>query len=206
MSVKRNTTVVKPRKGPSLRNLTYTPETNPLLAPSEIELKKRRVRTGNKQELLDPKTGEVSALSAIYSVEEKDDEEFVKVFAEGVKATFGLSRTAARVFQIVLEQYQETPMTGGYAESVYLAWFDGGLSGQDIGMTDRTFHTGLKELLAKNFLAPKAPNLFWVNPSLFFKGNRVAFIKEYRRKTPIKQHRPEEQQSLNLSVLEGDSP
>jgi len=36
--------------------------------------------------------------------------------------------------------------------------------------------------LAKGFLAPRSPNLFWVNPSLFFKGDRVMFIKEYRRK------------------------
>ena len=66
-------------------------------------------------------------------------------------------------------------------DSVYLAWFDGGLSGQKINMTDRTFQTGLKELLAKGFLSPRSPNLFWVNPALFFKGNRVAFVKEYRR-------------------------
>ncbi|WP_434533783.1 hypothetical protein, partial [Chitiniphilus shinanonensis] len=77
-----------------------------------------------------------------------------------------------------------TPMAGGYADSVYLAWFDGGLSGQNIGMTDRTFQTGLRELLAKGFLAARSPNLFWVNPSLFFKGDRVAFVKEYRRRKP----------------------
>jgi len=26
------------------------------------------------------------------------------------------------------------------------------------------------------------PNQFWVNPTLFFKGDRVLFLKEYRRK------------------------
>jgi hypothetical protein len=48
-------------------------------------------------------------------------------------------------------------------------------------MSDRTFHGGLKELLAKGFLAPKAPNQYWVNPALFFKGDRVAFVREYRK-------------------------
>ena len=52
--------------------------------------------------------------------------------------------------------------------------------GNDIGMSDRTFHNGLKELIAKGFLSAKAPNQFWVNPALFFKGDRVAFLKEYR--------------------------
>ena len=184
MPKERNTAVASPRQGPNLRELRYSPDENPLLEPREIEIRRRRVKTGERKDLYDRETGEITGLAAIYTVEEKDDEEFVKVFSDGVRAAFGLSRTAARVFQIVLERYQDTPMTGGYAEAVYLAWFGDGLSGQKIGMTDRTFHTGLKELLAKGFLAPKSPNLFWVNPSLFFKGNRVAFVKEYRRKKP----------------------
>jgi hypothetical protein len=177
----RKTNVANPRLGPNLRELTYSPESNPLINSQEIKLKMRRVKTGSNSELLDPKTGELRGLSAIYTIEEKDDKDFVKVFSEGVKASFGLSKTAHRVFQIVLDEYEKTPMRGGYVDSIYLAWFDGGLSGQKINMTDRTFQTGLKELLAKGFLAPRSPNLFWVNPSLFFKGDRVAFVKEYRR-------------------------
>lgn len=182
MPIKRNTNVEKPRLGPNLRELCYSPDLNPLMEPREISVKRRRVRTGTRQDLINPLTGEVHGVSALHVVEEKDDAEFVKVFSDGVKATFGLSRTAARVFQVVLDEYQKTPMVGGYVDSVYLAWFDGGLSGQKIGMADKTFQTGLKELLGKGFLSPRSPNLFWVNPSLFFKGDRVMFIKEYRRK------------------------
>lgn len=184
MTKKRETNVVNPRSGPSLRGLTYSPEVNPLVESQEITVKRRRVKTGSNRNLVDPQTGEVQGVAAIYTIEEKDDAEFVKVFADGVKATFGLSKTAARVFQVVLDQYQNTPMKGGYADSVYLAWFDGGLSGQNIGMTDRTFQTGLRELLAKGFLSPRSPNMFWVNPALFFKGDRVTFSKEYRRRKP----------------------
>lgn len=183
MTKKRNSEITDARQGPNLRELKFSPESNPLLEPTEIEVRRRRVKTGESKSLVNPDTGELTHVSAVYTIEDKDDEEFVKVFSDGVKAAFGLSKTASRVFQVVLEHYQNTPMSAGYAEAVYIAWFDGGLSGQNIGMTDRTFHTGLKELLAKGFLAPKAPNLFWVNPSLFFKGNRVTFIKEYRRKS-----------------------
>ena len=49
-------------------------------------------------------------------------------------------------------------------------------------MSEKTFQRGLKELLAKQFLAPRSPSTFWVNPALFFKGDRVKFITEYRRK------------------------
>ncbi len=182
MAEKRNHNVEMARKGPNLRGLDYSPEVNPLLEGTVIPMKKSQVRTGfNNKHLVDPESGELTAVSAIMKVEEKDDREFVKVFAEGVKATFGLSKTAHRVFQAVLEIYQNTKMTNGYADSVYLAWFDNSLCGQDIGMTDRTFQTGLKELLSKGFLAPKLPNLYWVNPALFFKGDVVRFVREYRR-------------------------
>jgi len=186
MTKTRNTKVSNARQGPSLRGLSFCPDANPLIEPQEITVKRRRVKTGSNRDLVDPTTGELQAVAAVYTFEEKDDMEFVKVFSEGVKAAFGLSKTAHRVFQVVLDQYQGTPMRGGYADSVYLAWFDGGLSGHSIGMTDRTFQNGLKELLAKGFIAPRSPNLFWVNPALFFKGDRVAFVKEYRRKPPQK--------------------
>ena len=70
----------------------------------------------------------------------------------------------------------------GYADTIYLIWFDGGLSGRDIDMSEATFNRGLRELLSKGFISPRTPSVYWVNPALFFKGDRVAFIREYRRK------------------------
>ena len=118
----------------------------------------------------------------IHQVEERDDAEFVKVFAAGVAASYDLSKTAQGVFQVVLDQYQRTPMSRGFADSIELFWFGDGIEGRDIGMTAKTFQRGLKELLDKRFLYPKAPTSFWTNPALFFKGDRVMFIKEYRRR------------------------
>jgi hypothetical protein len=170
------------RKGPNLRKLTYHPDENPLMVGHAINVKKREVRTGLRKELVDASTGEIHGVATIHTIEEVDNESFVKVFAAGVKALYDLSRTAERVFKLVLDQYEREPMNGGFADSVYLAWFDGGLSGQAIGMSEDTYQRGLKELLAKGFIAPRAPNVFWVNPSLLFKGDRVMFLREYRRK------------------------
>ena len=117
-----------------------------------------------------------------YTVDERDDASFVKVFAAGVAAAFDLGRTASRVFQLVLQEYERAPMRQGFAESIELAWFNDGLSGRSVDMSEKTFQRGLKELLAKQFLAPRSPSTFWVNPALFFKGDRVKFITEYRRK------------------------
>lgn len=166
----------------------FSPQANPFADPVTVEVKTKRrfVRTATSQELVDPTTGEVKAMALIHTVDEKDDEGFVKVFAEGVKAAFGLKSAGAKVFQAVLDAYQKEKMTGGYADCLNLAWFDNGLNGESVGMSERTFNRGLKELLEMDFISPRMPNVYWVNPALFFKGDRVAFVKEYRRRTTPK--------------------
>jgi hypothetical protein len=52
-------------------------------------------------------------------------------------------------------------------------------------MSEYTFKRGLRELVDKSFLAPKDSASFWTNPALFFKGDRVMFIKEYRRRVRV---------------------
>lgn len=167
----------------NLRKLDYSPTENPFMQGAEIQTKYKTVRTRTApRDLMDPDTGEIVGASVIHTIEERDEEHFVKVFAEGVRAAFDLTKTGARVFQAVLGEYQRSKMTGGYSDSVNLIWFDDGLNGHSLDMSDRTFHNGLRELIEKGFLKPKLPNQFWVNPALFFKGDRVAFLREYRVK------------------------
>lgn len=193
----------QPKYKTDLRNLEYSPEINPLVAPTEVPVKKKRVRSAlAAKTLVDAETGEVAATAVVHQIEDKDTDEFVKVFAAGIAAAYELSRTGQRVFQSVLQEYEQTPMTGGFAEALYLAWFDGGLSGRDIGMSEYTFKRGLRELLDKGFLAPRGPNAFWVNPALFFKGDRVMLVKEYRRKS--KRNAAELQRDPNtVDLLDG---
>ena len=173
----------------NLRKLVYSPNENPYMQGVEIHTKYKTVRTrAARRDLMDPETGEVVGASIIHTIEERDEEHFVKVFAEGVRAAFDLTKTGARVFQAVLMEYQKAKMTGGFSDSVNLIWFDAGLNGNALDMSDRTFHNGLKELIEKSFLKPKLPNQFWVNPALFFKGDRVAFMREYRvKKAPVRE-------------------
>jgi hypothetical protein len=166
-----------------LSKLNYSPTVNTLMEPQTFKSKTRWVRTGRGQDLLDPATGEVHGVAAIHQIEERDDAEFVKVFAAGVAASYALTKTAQRVFQIVLDQSQRTPMSKGFADHVNLFWFDDGIDGRAVGMSEYTFKRGLRELIDKRFLAPKTPVAFWTNPALFFKGDRVIFIKEYHRRS-----------------------
>jgi len=166
----------------NLKKLVYSPDHNPLMEPATVATKRRYVRAGRSKDLVDPLTGELTAVSTVHTVEEKDDANFVKIFAAGMAAAYDLNKTAMRVFQAVLHEYERAPMRSGFAEFVELSWFDDGLCGRTIEMSEKTFQRGLKELLAFGFIAPRTPNTFWVNPALFFKGDRVRFVKEYRRK------------------------
>lgn len=165
----------------AMKHQMMSPSVNPLVETQTIKTKRRLVKSGRTEELVNAATGEVAGVAAIHQVEERDDAEFVKVFAAGVAASFDLSRTAQRVFSVVLDRYQSTPMAGGYADAVSLYWFGDGLEGKDCGLSERTWQRGMKELLEKRFLWPRTGSDYWVNPSLFFKGDRVLFIKEYRR-------------------------
>ena len=102
---------------PNLRKLEYSLTVNPLVHTSDIKVKQRQVRTGVRRDLVDPQTGEVSAVATIHSIEEKDDAQFVKVFAAGLAATYDLSKTAQRTFQAILDEYQRTPMAGGFVDT-----------------------------------------------------------------------------------------
>ena len=165
----------------NLRKLPFSPSRNPLVDGVTIKTKQKQVRVGGMREMTDMSTGEVSQ-AVIVEEQELDDIHFVKVFTAGIRAAFGLSLTGSRVFQAVLEVYQRQPLTGGFADSIYISWFDGGLDGHQLDMSERTFRRGLIELLEKQFLFPRNENLFWINPNLFFRGDRATFIKTYRRR------------------------
>jgi hypothetical protein len=179
-------TGAKKKYSTDLRKLVPSPTVNPLLEPQTVKTRRRMVKSGRSEDLVNPATGEIIGVAAIHQIEERDDAEFVKVFGAGVAAAYELGKTAQRVFQVVLDQYQRTPMSRGFADAVDLYWFGDGIEGRDVGMSEYTFKRGLRELLDKSFLHPKTPSSFWVNPSLFFKGDRVLFIKEYRRKVPTR--------------------
>lgn len=163
----------------NLRNLPYSPDKNPLFEGVRFNNKMKSVAAGGLNHLVDAGTGEVHQ-AVIVEEQEVDETQFVKIFTAGIRAAFNLSKTGAKVFQSILDVYQTQPLSGGYAEAVFLFWFDGGLDGRKLDMSEKTFQRGLKELLEAGFLYPKAANMFWVNPHLFFRGNRATFIKTYR--------------------------
>ncbi len=162
--------------------LLLSPKDNPFLKESNpIQTKNGLVAAKMETGLTDLSTGEQYSHALIHNIKEFDAQQFVKVFAAGVKELYSLVKTEHRVFQKILGAYEAEKMTGGYADCITLCWFDGGLNGEAIDMSEKTFKRGMNGLLKKRFILPKTRDQFWVNPSLFFKGDRVAFVTEYRK-------------------------
>ena len=165
----------------NLRKLPFSPLSNPLVDGFTVMAKSKQIRTGGVKSMIDPSTGEINQAVIVEDIE-LDEIHFVKVFTAGIRAAFNLTLTGSRVFQSILEVYQSEPMSGGFADSIYLHFFDGGLSGLKLNISEKTFQRGLLELLENGFLFPRGENLYWVNPNLFFRGDRATFIRTYRRK------------------------
>jgi len=167
----------------NLRELDFS-SINPLVELTKFKVGRRKQHVGViNRELLDVKTGEVFAMEGVGSVEEVSKEQFVQIYREGIKEMLLLSKSAYRVFSLILDVYENEPV-GKKAWTDHLSLFvrNGSIGNIALPMSMQTFNKGLKELLAKKVIAPKTPGVFWVNPHLFFKGDKFQFIKAYRIK------------------------
>ena len=51
-------------------------------------------------------------------------------------------------------------------------------------ISEATYTRGMRELVDKGFLAATPHiGLFWLNPDYLWNGDRLAFVKEYRKRT-----------------------
>jgi hypothetical protein len=163
------------------KNVLAYPE-NPFWEKTEIKIGSKMVKiSGGKHISAD---GESISHSGIHVVREVDENEFVKIYTKNIRAIFDLKPTAQRVLQYLMTELQKTPN----ADAIYLAWVgaEDYFCENDIKASRSSFHRALSELIQKGFLAESIkPNMFWFNPNLFFNGNRLTFVHEYRRKSKI---------------------
>jgi hypothetical protein len=165
-------------------------ETNPSILDHESIKKRRSVRLGNeKKGFVIDGAGEVIAhgTAMFYEYEEVDNERFVKVFREGIKQTTGMSKSGMTIFDLVYVSVQDAPNK----DEVKLSFYNASKKIQ--GLTERTYQRGLRELLDREFLFRSPEDgVFFINIRYLFNGDRLAFVKGYKRK---------ETKSANQSVL-----
>ncbi|MHD0650936.1 hypothetical protein ACYPKM_35420 [Pseudomonas aeruginosa] len=130
--------------------------------------------------LVNTATGEATGDMAVIGVQKVvDKEEFVKFFGAGIEEVFDLTKPAKDLFRSILKSYLDAK---NQPDQLYIN-FDVIREDYAYDKSRATYHNGLNELCVKGFLAPveKRENLYWVNPHLFYKGDRIRLVKEYVR-------------------------
>lgn len=144
---------------------------------TESKLKKKNIMVGHTSNiLLNKDTGEIEGHTVIMKSETKDTEQFIKFYMENLKLFFSLSQRSMKVLAYVMS------VTRANNDTVY---FDMEDCKDYTGIASKTtVISGLSELISNEFLAVSSKKyLYFINPSIFFNGNRVSFIKTAIRQT-----------------------
>lgn len=141
--------------------------------------KKRTVVKGGKM-VVDRDSGQIEETAELVTCHEVDSEQFVKLYTKDLKTLFSLTASAMRLLQLVLKQVQ-----GGIGKDTIMlnvTIMERYFTELDLKpMSKPTFYRCLGEMIDKAFIAPTTDSrdLFYINPNLFFNGDRVRLVKEY---------------------------
>lgn len=147
------------------------------------------------------------AVAQIRKITTVDAEPFVKVFTEQLDRFFDLTPTALRIVTVLLQDIGKIRLGDG--DQVYITEKSIGDTLTQHGLTppsSATYYRAMEELILKGFVAPSAnPPLFYINPAIFFNGDRVRFVTEIRKKKMSSQEKLEQagQAALPLEPTAG---
>jgi hypothetical protein len=152
---------------------------NPFWKPYEVRIGKKRVKMASgllhTEEEIQP-----IKVAGVHVIEDKDSDDFVKIYQREMKSLFEIKPSTQKLLVVVLDAIQKAPNS----DKIYLSWKHTQAYSEkhNLKISERSFYNSLRELLSKEFLAEStSPNLYWINPHKYFNGDRMVFIKEYRK-------------------------
>ena len=183
-------------------------KSNPWAKELAHTIKKGKRITGfatARHHLVDQVTGEAKGEMAFVGAQRVvDREEFVKFFGSGIIEIFELTKPGKDLFKAILNSYMEAK---NQPDQIYINLAT--LKEECKYTKSRaTFSNAMAELLQKGFFAPveHKENLYWVNPHLFYKGDRIRIVNEFVRKgTEAHKQLEREQQALEQKHLDQDN-
>lgn len=151
-----------------------------IMAEAQYERSKKRTVVKGGKMVVDRETGEVEETAELVTCHEVDSEQFVKLYTKDLKTLFSLTASAMRLLQLVLNQIQQS--IGKDTILLNVPIMEKYFTELDVKpMSKPTFYRCLGEMIDKAFIAPTTDSrdLFFINPNLFFNGDRVRLVKEY---------------------------
>jgi|SRR6185437_64675 len=178
--------------------------TNPSLDTVVLNTRTRKVFTKNNEALYitNANTGEQTPATggATFLKEELvDTEQFIKLYAAGIKHITNLSTAGFKIFQLVYLLMLENPNNDrliiDFHELVAIKKFD---------QSQKTFIRGINELLEKKLIYQSmTPSVYFLNMNLFFNGDRITRIQSYKLK---QKESPSELAQPSLLGPDGEIP
>jgi hypothetical protein len=151
---------------------------NPFMVGGMVKTKTRKITNRRGDMMVVGNTGEiVSPVPGFWQAQEVDASKFVKLYVNGVKAFKELTNAGTKVFEVLYLEVQKNISQ----DRVYLSH---SIVDQDANpMSAATYKRGMAELISKEFLAPtNTQSWYWLNPDFMWNGDRLAFVREYRKK------------------------
>lgn len=150
---------------------------SPFIESMTVTTKTKRLTVAQGSTIVDLKTGEIEGTTQVVQMIEVESDEFIKLFTRDLAIWFDLSRAGMRVFGITLQVVQQSAIG---RDLVFIDHKNPAM--KEFGLSKNMFYRGLDELISKKFLARHVSGgWYYINPAMFFNGNRARFIKEYRR-------------------------
>lgn len=167
-----STKLVKHKENPFLENFTITTKgkrvtINPMSKEDNI--------------LVSQATGEIKG-THVTAYKQVDDAEFIKLFTANVGLTFNLNQSGRKVFDMLVRVMQHSAIT---RDQVYI---DDNVreeftDAHDVKLASSTMYRGIDDLINKKIIArSNRTNIYFINPSLVFNGDRIAFTTMIERK------------------------
>lgn len=160
---------------------------NPFIASAVANTKQgvKRIsnKTGSQMMVVSEGTGEIVAPAGFWQAQEVDKTQFVKLYVNGVKAFRDLTGAGTKVFEVLYLTVQESIGK----DSLYLSFIE--VDQNAMPMSKATYMKGMKELIIKGFIAESmVQNKYYLNPDYMWNGDRLAFVKEYRKAPKLTEH------------------
>jgi hypothetical protein len=157
-------------------------EINPFLDTLVVNSKSRIIAKGKNADkaIINTTTGEVGDDTLFIALQkEVDKEQFVKIFQSQLKIFFDLSTKTLRVLSYLLSVATfEDQILFRVNECMKYTGYN----------SKNTINQAIAELLEKGIIAKGyVAHLFYINPTIFYKGDRIVLLTEYRKvkKKPI---------------------
>lgn len=161
-------------------------EKNPFMEGFRVPLKHRRTGIGlDPYAVVNLRTGEAMDAAEVVKTYAVDADRFLKVFRAQMALFFELSAPAIKVLTAI---WMITSDEGEGRAQIYLSERIAADHARRAGseLSRSTYFRGRKELIERGVIAPGVElNLYWLNPAVFFNGDRVRLVLELMKAPEI---------------------